>query len=95
MDQKQEQVKQSNLDIALKLAKEQFAKRDPKDMAERAGGEHESASCSNSLISLRLLGQEYTLVIPMAGLNLQTITRLASWPTYSCFITSFTPPTNL
>ncbi|MBM2839026.1 MAG: hypothetical protein HW415_1651, partial [Deltaproteobacteria bacterium] len=64
MEKKQEQIRQSNMDGALKLAKEEFARRDPKEMAERAGGEYESASCSNSLISLRLLGQEYTLVHP-------------------------------
>ncbi|MBI4745169.1 MAG: DUF3786 domain-containing protein [Deltaproteobacteria bacterium] len=69
MDQKQEQVRQSNLDIALKLAREEFARRDPKEMAEKAGGEYESASCSNSLISLRLLGQEYTLVHPGGGIE--------------------------
>ena len=69
MDQKQEQTRQSNMDAALKIAKEEFAKRDPKEIAEKAGGEYESASCSNSLISLRLLGQEYTLVHPDGGIE--------------------------
>ena len=64
LGQKQEDTKQSNLDIALKVAREEFSRRDPKEMAEKAGGEYESASCANSLISLRLLGQEYTLVHP-------------------------------
>lgn len=69
MEQRQEQSRQSNIDAALKLAKEEFARRDPKEMAERAGGEYESASCANSLISLRLLGQEYTLVHPDGGIE--------------------------
>lgn len=64
MRQKQGGTKQSNLDIALKIAKEEFARRDPKEMAEKAGGECKTTVPSNSLISLRLLGQEYTLVHP-------------------------------
>ena len=69
MEKKPENTKQSNMDAALKVAKEEFARRDPKEMAEKAGGEYESASCSNSLISLRLLGQEYTLVHPDGGIE--------------------------
>jgi len=69
LEKKPENTKQSNMDAALKVAKEEFARRDPKEMAEMAGGEYESASCSNSLISLRLLGQEYTLVHPGGGIE--------------------------
>ena len=78
MEKIQEQIRQSNMDAALKIAKEGFAKRDPKDMAERAGGEYESASCANSLISLRLLGQEYTLV-HRGGLNSRPSQELDSY----------------
>lgn len=69
MEQKPEQTRLSNMDAALKLAREEFSKKDPKEMAERAGGEYESASCANSLITLRLLGQEYTLVHPDGGIE--------------------------
>lgn len=69
MEQKQEHTKQSNLDIALKVAREEFGKKDPREMAEKAGGEYESVNCSNSLISLRLLAQEYTIVHPGGGIE--------------------------
>lgn len=64
----QEQTGQSNLDIALKLAREEFSTKDPKNMAEKAGGEYETANCANSLISLRFMGQEYTLGHPDGGI---------------------------
>lgn len=69
MEQKPEHAKQSNLDIALKVAKEEFAKKDPEDMAEKAGGEFESVNCSNSLISVNLLGQEHTLAHPEGSIE--------------------------
>ncbi len=64
LEQKPEHTKQSNLDIALKLAKEEFAKRESEDMAEKAGGEYEAVNCSNSMVSVRLLGEELTLAHP-------------------------------
>lgn len=64
-----EQSKQSNLDIALNLAKEEFARRDPHEMAERAGGECESVNCSNSLITVRLMGQEHTIAHPAGSIE--------------------------
>lgn len=66
---KQEDSKQSNLDVALKRAKGEFGKRSPSEMAEKAGGEYEPANCANSLVSLRLLGEEYTLLYPDGGIE--------------------------
>lgn len=70
LEQKQELSKQSNLDIALKVAKEEFAKKDPKEMAEKAGGECEEVNCGNSLVSVDLLGQEYTIHHPTGNIEL-------------------------
>lgn len=64
LERKQEHTKQSNLDIALKVAKEEFLKRAPKDMAEKAGGEFELVNCGNSMITVNLFGQEHTLAHP-------------------------------
>lgn len=64
MEQKQEHTKQSNLDIALKVAKEEFAKKDPREMAEKAGGEFEQVNCGNSMLTVSLFGQEHTLAHP-------------------------------
>ena len=69
MEQKQEHTKQSNIDIALKLAREEFGKKDPQDMAYRAGGDYEQVNCGNSLISVKLFGQEYTLIYPEGGIE--------------------------
>lgn len=69
MEEKQEHAKQSNLDTALKLAREDFARKDPQDMPYRAGGECEQVNCGNSLISVKLFGQEYTIVHPEGGIE--------------------------
>lgn len=55
--------------MALKVAMKEFAKKDPKGMAERAGGEYEQVNCGNSLISVKLVGQEYAIAHPSGGIE--------------------------
>jgi hypothetical protein len=69
LEQKQEQSKQMNLDVALKLAREEFAKKDPREMAEKAGGVCEAVNCGNSLVSVNLLGQEHTIHHPTGNIE--------------------------
>lgn len=59
----------TNLDLSLKLAKENFAQKNPQDISYRAGGDYEQVNCANSMISLNLLGQEYTIVHPGGGIE--------------------------
>jgi len=59
----------TNLDLSLKLAKENFAQKNPQDMSYRAGGDYEQVNCANSMISVNLLGQEYTIVHPGGGIE--------------------------
>ena len=69
MEQKPEHTKQSNLDIALKVAREEFSKKDPKEMARKAGGECEEVNCGNSLVSVDLLDQNYTIHHPTGNIE--------------------------
>lgn len=69
MKQEKDVSNPTNIELALKLAKENFAKKAPELMAERAGGEFEKVNCGNSLISVSFLGQDYTLVHPGGGIE--------------------------
>lgn len=69
MDQKQQPAGQSNLDMSLKVAREEFAKKDPKEMAEKTGGEYEAVNCGNSLISVDMLGREYAIHHPTGNIE--------------------------